>query len=113
MGQNVISFSLWGNNTKYTIGAIKNAELALKYYPGWVCRFYIGQFVSVEIVDSLYSFSNVQIVMMKEFGNWNTMFWRFLAADDSDKQNGFSYTNNADSFFYNKWTFGVKMSMNK
>ena len=29
----VISFSLWGKNPTYTIGAIKNAELASQFYP--------------------------------------------------------------------------------
>ena len=38
----VISFSLWGPDPKYAIGAIKNAELALKYYPDWICRYHIG-----------------------------------------------------------------------
>ncbi len=33
----VISYSLWGDNPKYTIGAIKNAELALTYYPDFEC----------------------------------------------------------------------------
>ena len=27
----VLSFSLWGDNPKYTVGAIKNSELAKKY----------------------------------------------------------------------------------
>ncbi len=31
----VISFSLWGDNPKYTIGAIKNAELSKTIYPDW------------------------------------------------------------------------------
>ena len=35
----VISFSLWGDNPKYTIGAIKNAELIDTIYPGWIGRF--------------------------------------------------------------------------
>ena len=27
MNKKIISFSLWGNNPKYCVGAIKNAEL--------------------------------------------------------------------------------------
>jgi hypothetical protein len=38
----VLSFSLWGAKAPYTVGAIRNAELALAVYPGWVCRFYCG-----------------------------------------------------------------------
>ena len=37
----VISFSLWGNQTKYTIGAIRNAELVRELYPNFECWFYI------------------------------------------------------------------------
>lgn len=36
----VVAFSLFGNDRKYTYGAVKNAELAKLYYPGWVVRFY-------------------------------------------------------------------------
>ena len=38
----VISFTLYGNDKKYTLGAIKNAEVAPLYYPGWKLRFYGG-----------------------------------------------------------------------
>ena len=30
----VIAFSLWGDQPIYTVGALKNAELAPKIYPG-------------------------------------------------------------------------------
>ncbi len=43
-----ISFSLYGNETNYTIGAIKNAILASRYFPfddGFVTRFYVGKSV--------------------------------------------------------------------
>jgi len=84
MGKKIISFSLWGNNPKYTIGAVKNAELAMQYYPGWYCRYYIGQSVPSEIVRRLQNYQNVQIKIMQELGDWNSMFWRFLAAGDNE-----------------------------
>ena len=34
--KNIISFCLWGDNPIYTIGAIRNAELAQEIYPGFV-----------------------------------------------------------------------------
>lgn len=80
----LITFSLWGDNPKYTIGAIRNAELAEKIYPGWICRFYIGKSVPKEIVDSLQSKVNVEIIHMNEFGNWSGMFWRFYPAGESE-----------------------------
>ena len=81
---NVIAFSLWGTNPKYTIGAIKNAELAQEIYPGWICRFYIGTSVPKEIIDQLDSFINVEIIKMNEDQNWKGMFWRFYAGTDSE-----------------------------
>lgn len=73
----IISFSLWGNNPKYTVGAIKNAELANKIYPGWTCRFYIGSDVPIQIVDELKSISNTEIILKIDNNNWTGMFWRF------------------------------------
>jgi hypothetical protein len=39
----VISFSLWGDDKLYCQGAIENVACAKKYYPDWVCRFYIEE----------------------------------------------------------------------
>jgi hypothetical protein len=36
----VVSFTLYGNDKKYTLGAIRNAIIAPRYYPGWKIRFY-------------------------------------------------------------------------
>lgn len=36
----VISFTLYGNDKKYTLGALRNAVIAPLYYPGWKVRFY-------------------------------------------------------------------------
>jgi len=80
--QKVISFSLWGNNPKYTIGAIRNAELALKIYPGWYCKFFIGSDVDKEIINELYSYPNTLFAVQNEPGDWKSMFWRFETCYD-------------------------------
>ena len=80
----IISFSLWGENPKYTIGAIKNAELAKLIYPDWTCRFYCGKSVPNNIIDELKKFNNVEVIEMGENGDWTGMFWRFFACEDSD-----------------------------
>ena len=54
----VISYGLYGDDPKYIIGAIRNAELVPTYFPGWEMRFYKmmlsnGSRISVEI--SLYA----------------------------------------------------------
>lgn len=74
----IISFSLWGQNPKYTIGAIKNADLALQLYPDWICRFYCANTVPWEIINNLKNKSNTQIVTFEESGNWKFTVNRFL-----------------------------------
>ena len=75
----VISFSLWGNETKYTIGAIKNADLAKDFYPDFECWFYIHTpTVPQNIIDELSKKNNVKIILKDS--NLNTskpMMWRF------------------------------------
>ncbi len=82
----VISFSLWGNDKKYCIGAIKNAELAKIYYPDYECWYYIHQMsVPKEIIKILLQLNNTKIILKK--GNINKckpMMWRFEAIDDPE-----------------------------
>ena len=82
--KNVISFCLWGNNLKYTLGAIKNCTLAEKYFPDWVCRFYLGKDVPHDIIGQLQKRENVEMIFMEEPCDRTGMFWRFLAASDPD-----------------------------
>jgi len=80
----VISFSLWGTDPKYTVGAIKNAELASIIYPDWEVRFYCASCVPLPIIFHLSEFSNTKIIEMNREGNWTSMFWRFLPAGNKD-----------------------------
>tara|TARA_Y100000361_G_scaffold154347_1_gene179826 strand:+ start:6855 stop:7481 length:627 start_codon:yes stop_codon:yes gene_type:complete len=78
----IIAFSLWGKDPKYTIGAVRNAELAKEIYPGWTCRFYTGDDVSEDIENQL--IDNGAEVCKMYGSSWNGMFWRFFAADSDD-----------------------------
>jgi len=80
----VISFSLWGDNPVYTVGAIRNAELAETIYPDWQCWFYVGSSVPEEILSDLENRSNCTVIRMEEEGNWSGMFWRFYPASLSE-----------------------------
>ena len=80
----VIAFSLWGDNPKYNVGAIKNAELAKVVYPGWVCRFYVGASVPQETIDVLEAFDNTEVVKKDDYDDWRGMYWRFLPASEPD-----------------------------
>jgi len=79
----VISFCLWGDNPTYTIGAIKQSALAKKHFPGWICRFYVADCVSEDIINTIKSQDNTEIVKMGH-GDWTAMFWRFYPASDPD-----------------------------
>lgn len=72
----LINFSLWGDNPKYTIGAVKNAQISQEVYPGWTLRYYIADNVPIPIVDQLLQYEHVQIIH-KQNQDWDSMFWRF------------------------------------
>ena len=59
--KNIISFSLWGEDPKYWIGALRNIELARKFYPGWITRFYIDERCDSNPLNTLQS-EDVEIV---------------------------------------------------
>ena len=80
----IISFSIWGNEYRYLGGALQNVELASYYYPDWVCRFYIGKSTKRDFIKKLESFSNVEIIIMDEMGDYTGMTWRFLSISDSN-----------------------------
>lgn len=78
----VISYSLWGAKPEYTVGALKNAELAKEIYPDWICRFYAGKNTCIKTILGLCLLDNTEIFIMNEEGDWNGMFWRFSIASD-------------------------------
>ena len=80
----IISFSLWGDNPKYTIGAVENAKLTNLIYPDWTSRFYCGKSVPKNIIDKLKNEKNCEVINMNDEGDWTGMFWRFYACEDSD-----------------------------
>lgn len=78
----VLSFSLWGNDKKYTIGAVKNAELVSKVYPGWIGKFYIHKDVDESIIKDIKEAEFCGVEIVDENPDWRGMFWRFYAFDD-------------------------------
>jgi hypothetical protein len=78
----IISFSLWGNNPKYTVGAVKNANLAGKFYPGWVCRFYCATDVPIDIIRELKKTS--EVVICDDRPDWRFTTKRFLPMSEDD-----------------------------
>jgi hypothetical protein len=89
----VISFSLYGNLPKYTVGAIRNAESKKDYFSDWELRIYHDKTVPVEVLKTLdklevnlvdVSESKSEIYYpTKEESKTYGMFWRFVPAGDS------------------------------
>lgn len=80
---NIISFSLWGDNPLYNIGAIKNADLALQIYPNWDCYYYCNKCVPQKTIEELKKRKNVKLIFsnLDNCGNIICMNYRFLAID--------------------------------
>ena len=83
-----IAFSLYGNDSRYTIGAIKNAILASRYFPfddGFIVRFYISVNTSVDesILSTLERVKGVQISIVGEPEDHRAKLWRYYAFSDS------------------------------
>ena len=79
----VISFSLWGNIPKYTLGAVANAKLAKQFFPQWKARFYCAKSVPQSIIQALAN-EDAEVIEMPESGNNTSMFWRFFVFADRD-----------------------------
>ena len=78
----LITFSLWGQNPKYLVGAIRNAELARRIYPDWKCRFYVGRSVPAAVIYQLEEMEKVEVIRRPEIGDWKGMYWRFEGASE-------------------------------
>ena len=79
----VISFCLWGDDPKYTRGAIANAKLALEIYPGWECWFYCRKSVPIDVQSILAVMESCRVIYVDKPGSWTGMFDRFLPGIDS------------------------------
>jgi len=69
------TFSIWGDNPKYTFGAIRNAQLAQKIFPDWKCLFYHDNTVPNAVLNILRNFDNSEVIEITD--NSFGAFWRF------------------------------------
>jgi len=79
--QNVIAFSLFGDQPRYCETLIKNVEVAPELYPGWVCRIYLDDSVPQHVWQRLDQ-PHVQRVDMSHEKTLFPTLWRFLVMDD-------------------------------
>lgn len=75
-----LCFSLYGEEPRYIEGAVANAKLYRKVYPGWVMRVYHDDTVPREKLALLRRYG-VELVDMTG-STLNPMNWRYLAASD-------------------------------
>ena len=76
----VVSFGLYGDNPRYTTGAVRNAAAIGAVFPGWVARFYYDSAsVPPATLNELRALG-AELVAHQLAG---TMFARFLVAADS------------------------------
>jgi hypothetical protein len=84
----VISFSLWGDNPKYTKGAEENIRCRNEMLPGWTCRFYVHDTVPNTIVARLEAYEDVEVIRRTgDLGRHMDrpgMFWRFEVMEDPE-----------------------------
>lgn len=78
----VISFCLWGHDSKYTQGAIANAKLAAEVYPDWECWFYCRNDTDGAVMLELLQMDNCEVILVDKSGDWTGMFDRFYPGCD-------------------------------
>lgn len=76
----LISFSIWGSNPKFVVGAVENIRLAALYYPGWKCRIYCGSDVPMQRRQELHEAGFQVYQRGARLGMHEGLFWRFEPA---------------------------------
>ena len=82
--EKVISFSIYGSDTKYTIGLLKNLELVESVYPGWIVYVYYNNTVPVDMIEKYRSFDFVRLFDMTNFKGPGVL-WRFLPYENVER----------------------------
>jgi hypothetical protein len=79
----VISFCIYGDKYKYTIGLIKNIEIINSKYPDWEIYIYYSNVPSF-FINILKKMKNckIQNCIHKGF-KWEGMFWRFYPIESN------------------------------
>jgi len=78
----VISFSLFGNNPRYLLGALQNLLLSKELYNDWICRFYIDDQVPAEFVSEAKKLNAEIILNTGIYSLTEKLSWRFAVAND-------------------------------
>ena len=90
--KSIISFTLYGNVTKYLYGAIRNAQLAHVYFPNWTVRFYVEKpwqspkfgAVPIKVLNKLQVLGAQVHYIDTKMTALPPVLWRFFVADDQN-----------------------------
>lgn len=80
----VISYSLYGKDLRFMVGAIKNAQLAQMFFPEYTVRYYVGASVPTWVRSTLDLFMDVEQVEVDLPENHLAKLWRFQAILDPE-----------------------------
>ncbi|MFT2109864.1 tetratricopeptide repeat protein [Marinomonas sp. 2405UD68-3] len=80
--QDVISFSLWGNDPCYLRGALDNLIGSKYLYPGWICRFYLDGSVPESFVCTLRELGAEVAFENESDSLGQKLTWRFKVLND-------------------------------
>ena len=69
---------------RFLVGAIKNAELAQRFFPGFTVRYYVSKKVPYWVKSTLMLFPDVEVIEVPEPENNLSRMWRFMAILDED-----------------------------
>lgn len=78
----VLAFSLFGQEAFYAEAAVRNASDAARWYPGWICRFYVGAEVSSAVKQRLRQAGAEVMMPPQAQAHLPGTVWRFMALDD-------------------------------
>ena len=76
LGMRLITYSLFGNNPLYCVGAVENARLAKEIYPDWIARFYVAEDVPEEYVYQLKEY-DAEVFICRRNNSYDGLNWRF------------------------------------
>ena len=77
----VVTFSLWGDDPIYNVGAIENANLLNEIYPGWEGWFYIDKNISSNIKENISAVPNCRVID-SNINGYDGQFTRFKVMKD-------------------------------
>lgn len=73
----LITYALWGNNLKYTIGALRNCEMNRVFYPEFISQFHVDLTVPKNFIWELEEQPNTEVVFHPLVGDWTFSMKRF------------------------------------